>query len=396
MKKALFTLCVDNYAPEITRRSHPLLRRYADKIGAEFRVITERKWPHLPAVAEKLQIFELGRDFDYSLYIDSDALVNPDLFDLTEHVPKDTVLHYGADFAGNRWTYDRFFRRDGRNIGSGNWFTMASDWCLELWEPLTDITYEQALANIHPQRCEAQAGLKPEHFIDDYTVGRNIAKYGLKFTTYLDLLKRLGRENETYLWHQCLLPQAQKIADMDVVLKAWGLHANSYHSPGIQGWMNDAELQWLHDQAAGVGSVVEVGSWLGRSTHALLSACKGTVYAVDHFRGSPTERETTHAAAAKEDIHAGFMRNVGHFQNLKVLRGDSPTIAAQFSGQVDMVFIDGDHSASACLADIRAWLPRTRRILCGHDRAWEGVPEALAQSGLKWQPGPGSIWFMNL
>lgn len=395
MNKVLFTLCINDYPDAITSRSHPLLRRYADKIGAEFRVIRDRKWPTMPPAYEKLQVYELGRKFDWSLYIDSDALVNPDLFDLTEHVPKDTVLHYGADFAGNRWTYDRFFRRDGRNIGSGNWFTMASDWCIELWEPLTDLTYEQALANIHPQRCETQAGLQPSHFIDDYTVGRNIAKYGLKFTTYLDLLKRLGREKEVYLWHQCLMSQEQKIADMDVVLKAWGL-LGGYHSPGIAGWMDDVELQWLHDQAAGMGSVVEVGSWLGRSTHALLSACKGTVYAVDHFHGSPSERETTHAPAAKEDIYAAFMGNVGHFPNLTVLRGDSPTMAEQFTGQADMVFIDGDHSAAGCLADIRAWLPKTRRLLCGHDRAQEGVPEALAQSGLKWQPGPSSIWFVNL
>jgi hypothetical protein len=225
MRKTVFTLTVDGYSPEITRRSHPLLQHYARKIGADFHVIRDRKWPTLPVVYEKLQIFELGRGYDWILYIDSDALVNPDLFDLTEHVPQDTVLHYGADFAGNRWTYDRFFRRDGRNIGSGNWFTMASGWCIELWEPLHmyDITPAEAIAAIHPIRCELSAGLKPEHFLDDYVVGRNIAKYGLKFTTYQDVLKRLGRENDAYLWHQCTIPVDQKIKDMDVVLRAWGL-----------------------------------------------------------------------------------------------------------------------------------------------------------------------------
>lgn len=223
MKKALWTLCVNGYPEEITKRTHPLLRYYAAKIGADFRIISTRRWPHLPPAYEKLQIYELGREYDWNLFVDSDALVSPDLFDLTEHIGKDTVLHYGSDFANDRWTYDRFFRRDGRNIGSGNWFTLASDWCIELWEPLTDLTHEQAVARIHPIRQEACAGLEPAHFIDDFTVGRNIAKYGFHFITYIDLLKRLGRENGVYLWHQCLVPAEEKVKQMDIVLKAWGL-----------------------------------------------------------------------------------------------------------------------------------------------------------------------------
>lgn len=223
MKKALWTLVVDGYSAEITSRSHPLLQHYARKIGAEFNIIRDRRFPNFPPQYEKLQLYTLGRAYDWNLYIDSDALVSPDLFDLTNHISKDTVMHYGADFAPNRWEYDRFFRRDGRNIGSGNWFTLASDWCVELWEPLSDLTLEQAIARIHPIRCESLFGLLPEHFIDDYTVGRNIAKYGLKFKTYQALLQELGRAGDVYLWHQCTMTQAEKIKDMDLVLAKWGI-----------------------------------------------------------------------------------------------------------------------------------------------------------------------------
>jgi hypothetical protein len=224
MKKALWTLVVDGYSKEITDRTHPLLKYYAKKIGAEFRIITERRFPEFPPEYEKLQIFELGRDCGWNLFLDSDALVNPDLFDLTEHVAKDTVMHYSADFAGHRWAYDRFFRRDGRNIGDCGWFTLASDWCHEVWEPLTDMTCAEAEAQIFPVRCESQVGMTARHCVDGYAVGRNIAKYGLKFEKYLDLLKKLGREGETYFWHQCLIPREQKIEEMDKVLKIWGLN----------------------------------------------------------------------------------------------------------------------------------------------------------------------------
>ena len=42
MKKVIFTLSVDDYSPEITEITFPLMRYYARKIDAEFRIITER------------------------------------------------------------------------------------------------------------------------------------------------------------------------------------------------------------------------------------------------------------------------------------------------------------------------------------------------------------------
>jgi hypothetical protein len=223
MKKALWTLAVDGYSTEITDRTFPLLKYHAHKIGAEFHVITERKFPNFPAECEKLQIYELGRGYDWNLFFDADAIVNPDLFDITEHIQKDTVMHYAADFAGNRWAYDRFFRRDGRNIGDCGWFTLASDWCHEVWEPLTDMTCTEAESQIFPVRCESTFGMGALHCVDGYIVGRNIAKYGLKFKTFLNLLKELDREKDIYFWHQCLISREEKIQEMDKVLRVWGL-----------------------------------------------------------------------------------------------------------------------------------------------------------------------------
>jgi predicted O-methyltransferase YrrM len=146
-----------------------------------------------------------------------------------------------------------------------------------------------------------------------------------------------------------------------------------------------------------MSSVLEVGCWKGRSTHALLSGCKGPVYAVDHWLGSPTEREAAHAEAATKDVYAEFLTNVGCFPNLHVLRNSSVEAFACFDGGAfDMVFIDGDHSVEGCLADIKAWLPKATKLLCGHDRNQEGVPQALKESGLQWKPGPGSIWIHEI
>jgi len=221
VKKTVWTLNID-YAPEITFLTYPLIERYAKKICADFRVISERKFPHLPVVCEKLQIYELGERNDWNLYVDGDTLIHPDFFDLTEHISKDTVMHNGNDMAGNRWRYDRFFRRDGRNLGACNWFTLGSDWCIELWKPLDDLTLEQALENIHPTANELRTVITKEHLLDDYILSRNIAKYGLKFLTVIDLLRRLGDQGD-YLWHQYTLTTEEKIVAMKQILQSWKL-----------------------------------------------------------------------------------------------------------------------------------------------------------------------------
>src|SRR6185295_5670102 len=149
-RKTIFTLNIGDYAPEVVKITRPLLVHYARKIGADIHDITERKFPEWPVVYEKLQIHELGAAPGWNIYIDSDTLIHPDMFDVTDHLHLDTVCHNGKDMAGNRWRYDKYFRRDGRHIGSCNWWAVASDWCVDLWRPLDDITLEEAVANIYP------------------------------------------------------------------------------------------------------------------------------------------------------------------------------------------------------------------------------------------------------
>jgi len=220
MKKTVFTLNINDYSKEITSKTYPFIEGYAKKIGADFHIITERKFPDFPIVYEKLQIYELAKDNDWSILIDSDALIHPDTFDITEILPRDTVLTCGVDFAPVRWRYDKYFRRDGRNIGAGNWFTVASNLCLDLWKPLDDLTLDEALANIFPTIAERNIQPDKKHFIDDYVVSRNIAKYGLKFTTFKEMLTKCGNPGE-FLFHEYLFTTEEKIANIEKVLAFW-------------------------------------------------------------------------------------------------------------------------------------------------------------------------------
>jgi len=168
----------------------------------------------------------------------------------------------------------------------------------------------------------------------------------------------------------------------------------------IPGWMSDTDLLWLFATAKEMESIVEIGSWKGRSTHALLSGCKGTVYAVDHFLGSK-EEPGPHAEAKTGDVHKEFLKNVGGFPNLKVLKMDNASAVRQFEDNfVDMVFIYGGHTYEEVLSDIIAWLPKAKKIICGHDRACPDVVKAVSgKFGDEWERNEGrksDIWIKKL
>ena len=422
-KKTIFTLNVDGYAPEITALTYPLIEAYADKIGADFHIISERKFPEWPVTYEKLQIYELAQQMenDWNIYIDSDALVHLDTPDVTKLLPRDTVAHFGKDVAPVRWKTDKYFERDGRHFGTGNWFTVASDLCLDLWRPLDDLTPEQAIANIRPTVFETISGvINRAHLIDDYVLSRNIARFGLKATTFRQIFSKLGykevrdaigrviqNDGGYFLYHQYLLPQDQKVVEMKKVLRNWKVvEIMGYDFPEtpvdkaekIQGWMTRAELEWLYEKAKDMQSVVEIGSFKGRSTYVLASACNGDsgkVYAVDPFTGAATPE-------AGKSTFEDFIKNCGHFKNLTVLKKMSQEAATSehVPADVDMVFLDGDHSYEAVMEDLETWTPRAKKLLCGHDLTDPnnpGVRQALYEffGADRVASGPDSIWYIK-
>lgn len=119
--------------------------------------------------------------------------------------------------------------------------------------------------------------------------------------------------------------------------------------------MSPTELEWLGEQASKSRSVVEVGVLHGRSAFALLTGCTGPVYCID-----PWDDPGEHCIKS-------FTGGCGHFENLVAVQGYSPAAGDQVPGDVDMVFIDGDHHYESIRADIDYWLPRTTKLICGHD-----------------------------
>lgn len=441
MKKTLWTLNIENYAPALVELTYPLIHAYANKIGAKFQIINDRKFPKMPAVYEKLQIFELGFENDWNIYIDSDACLFPDMFDVTERISKDTVCHFATDFAGNRWRYDRYFRRDGRDIGSCNWFTVASDWCRDLWHPLDDLTLDEARARIHPIMRETLAGIDREHLIDDYILSRNIARFGLKVKTVRQIMDA-AKDPATYFWHSHTVSLEQKISeianglakshvlDLPEIKETSGISAEDWlrsygtapvkkaqknssfsGSPNIRnaqkiyGWMSDVELAFLGTRAQTHKLIVEIGSFHGRSTRALADNTAGMIYAVDTWQGSPEHQGMPETARAEDAFRENLRDHIatGRVVPIKTNSLSAACILASKGIRPDMIFIDAAHDYESVRADIAVWAPLLADggLLCGHDfgdqaamettEEW-GVTRAVTEACPDFQRGPGSIW----
>ena len=170
MKKGIFTVVVDNYRPDICEKTLPTIKSYADKIGAEHIIISGRKFPEWPATYEKMQIFELGKNYDFCILIDADMMVASNAPDFTTGILPGYVGVLEAFNADNLFQKDEYFIKDGRNIGLASNFVITDKETHKLWEPL-DMAWE-----------EARKKTKREFIIDEYCLSRNLAKYGFKFT----------------------------------------------------------------------------------------------------------------------------------------------------------------------------------------------------------------------
>jgi predicted O-methyltransferase YrrM len=152
------------------------------------------------------------------------------------------------------------------------------------------------------------------------------------------------------------------------------------------GFTSDTKLLFLARAAAKAQVVVEIGSWLGRSTRALADNCPGVVYAVDDWRGpenSPQNR--LHFEQAYDAFRANCADLIAAGK-VAPLRVASPAAAEKFrelvDQPIDLLFIDGLHTHAAVGADLAAWIPLLRPggLLCGDDfsDAWPGVISAVS------------------
>lgn len=226
MSQTIYTLVVDAFAPDIVAITVPLMEQYAEKIGAELVTITERLHPELPACMEKFQVRELAaeRGDSWSLFLDADTLVHPDLPDLSTLTPPHSVVFNASDYAPVRFRPNGWSRRDGRHIAPGSWLVGGSRsvWS-DLWFPITE-PIGVACDQILPAAVERAAKIDAAHLLDDYVLSRNVARFGLRVHTVRALCAADPRlQSSEFFWHQYTATREQKAEQMLATLERWGM-----------------------------------------------------------------------------------------------------------------------------------------------------------------------------
>lgn len=231
--------------------------------------------------------------------------------------------------------------------------------------------------------------------------------YGNEISHYRDIPHHLLYVG--YGWRG-MIPQAQEHINKALEYAPYNLeylrdtmYYFEYGAPAIEGWMRWPELQFLYEAGKKYDTILELGSWKGRSSHALLSGAQkhgGKVICVDTWQGADDVRDLTNTLAKQEDVFAVFMKNVGQFHNLVVNKKRGLDAAKDYEdNSIDFIFIDAGHTYEDVKADIAAFLPKCRKVLAGHDydrNTWMGVCQAVDEAFGEPDGVVDSIWWVDL
>lgn len=153
----------------------------------------------------------------------------------------------------------------------------------------------------------------------------------------------------------------------------------------IPGWLSDGQEKWLFKMARSLpdgASLVEVGSFRGRSTTCLAFGCRGTakrIFAVDTFNGNEWD-------FADRDFFGEFSDNLqrcGVFEYVEPVIGISEEVGKTWNKPIDFLFIDGSHRYEDVVGDFESFFPSVvpGGVVALHDvndpkGNWPGVSKA--------------------
>ncbi|EMI54707.1 class I SAM-dependent methyltransferase [Rhodopirellula sallentina] len=128
------------------------------------------------------------------------------------------------------------------------------------------------------------------------------------------------------------------------------------------------------------GRAVEVGSYLGASSCFLAAGLSGkpnaTLSCVDTWQNDAMTE-------GARDTYAAFLANTKRYQQtIRALRGTSQDVARSYSGTIDILFLDADHSYEGVKGDWDAWSPHLadNATVVFHDSGWaEGVKRVIQE-----------------
>jgi predicted O-methyltransferase YrrM len=140
----------------------------------------------------------------------------------------------------------------------------------------------------------------------------------------------------------------------------------------IKGFLDAREGMGLYDialEASKMGPCLEIGSYCGKSTAYIGTACKknnGILFAIDHHRGSEEQQpgeayfdpELLDSATGRVDTFSAFRKTIelAELEDVVVPIVCKSDVAARlWTTPLSLVYIDGGHTYEAAYTDYNAW-----------------------------------------
>jgi predicted O-methyltransferase YrrM len=154
---------------------------------------------------------------------------------------------------------------------------------------------------------------------------------------------------------------------------------------------SEQDARLLLDAAAGARAAVEIGVYEGASALALMEvlAPGAELHLIDPFGRRPDALPAGWAAsewATRRALSAAARRLGARAPRLRWHVALSHEVAATFSGELDVVFIDGDHSRAGCERD---WLDWHQLVAPGGRVVFHDA--RLGEPGGRGLPGPSAV-----
>lgn len=184
----------------------------------------------------------------------------------------------------------------------------------------------------------------------------------------------------------------------------------------IDGWFSREDMDSYNELVATIpnGTLIEVGSYLGRSTASIVDTAKKNnikIIAIDMWELNKDDfiRQNLTVPTKRQ-----FQKNVPYAKPYMISSVEGAWAYRDIYGlgSVGGVFIDADHSYDSVKKDIDAWLPLIKRggWIGGHDflpflwqiknpksKSWQGVKKAVKEIFVNdYKTLPNTIWYHRI